>query len=132
VSDPNNPYGSPSDPNNPYGAQPQYGQPAGADPNAYYGGLSGAAKPSNNLVWGILTTLLCCLPLGIVSIVFSTKVDGLWAQGQYAQAQEAADNAKKWAIIGIVIGVVFEIILIGAWIALVMFGAATTTTTYNY
>ena len=30
----------------------------------------------NNLVWAILTTLFCCLPLGIVSIVHAAKVDG--------------------------------------------------------
>ena len=40
-----------------------------------------AAQPSNNLVWGILVTVLCCLPLGIVSIVKATQVSGLWGQG---------------------------------------------------
>jgi hypothetical protein len=49
-------------------------------------------------VWAILTTLFCCLPLGIVSIVKSTQVSGLWAQGQYAEAQKAADDAKKFAM----------------------------------
>ncbi|WP_010343070.1 CD225/dispanin family protein, partial [Xanthomonas sacchari] len=29
-----------------------------------------APQVSNNLVWAILTTLFCCLPLGIVSIVY--------------------------------------------------------------
>ena len=29
--------------------------------------------PDNNLVWAILCTVLCCLPLGIVSIIKSTK-----------------------------------------------------------
>ncbi len=53
---------------------------------------------SNNLVWAILTTLFCCLPLGIVSIVYAAKVDGLAAAGNIAAAQEAANNAKTWAI----------------------------------
>lgn len=53
---------------------------------------------SNNMVWAILSTLFCCLPLGIVSIIHAAKVDGLVAAGNYAAAQEAADKAKSWAI----------------------------------
>jgi len=53
---------------------------------------------SNNMVWAILSTLFCCLPLGIVSIIHAAKVDGLVAAGNYAAAQEAADKAKAWAM----------------------------------
>lgn len=52
----------------------------------------------NYLVWAILATLFCCLPLGIVAIVYAAKVDGLAAAGQYAQAQEAANKAKWWTL----------------------------------
>ncbi|KXN98239.1 Interferon-induced transmembrane protein [Aequorivita aquimaris] len=58
--------------------------------------------PDNNLVWAILCTVLCCLPFGIVSIIKSTKVKELWAQGDTVGAQKAADEAKKWAIWGAV------------------------------
>jgi hypothetical protein len=67
-------------------------------------------QPDSNLVWAILSTLLCCLPLGIVSIVYASRVSGLWAQGQYAEAQAAADTAKKWAIWSAVAGVIGLII----------------------
>jgi hypothetical protein len=67
-------------------------------------------QPDNNLVWAILATLLCCLPLGVVSIVYASKVSGLWVQGRYAEAQAAADNAKKWATWSAVAGVVGLII----------------------
>lgn len=56
--------------------------------------------PDNNLVWAILCTIFCCLPLGIVSIIKATKVKELWALGDTAGAQKAADEAKKWAIWG--------------------------------
>ncbi len=73
-------------------------------------------KPDNYLVWAILTTLFCCLPFGIVAIVKSAKVDGLWTSGQYAAAQAAADDAKKWSIIaavaGVVVGVAYAIFYI--------------------
>ena len=72
----------------------------------------GGAPPPNYLVWAILTTLFCCLPLGIVSIVKSTQVSGLWAQGQHAEAQKAADDAKKWAMWSAIIGVIVIVIAI--------------------
>lgn len=66
--------------------------------------------PDNNLVWAIVVTVLCCLPLGIVAIVKSTQVSGLWAQGRYADAQKAADDAKKFAMWGAIAGVVFGVL----------------------
>ncbi|WP_197513887.1 CD225/dispanin family protein, partial [Mycobacterium sp. 1165178.9] len=54
------------------------GQPPAAGWPAQQPGLQ---EPDNYLVWAILCTVLCCLPFGIVSIVYSNKVSGLWAQG---------------------------------------------------
>jgi Interferon-induced transmembrane protein len=73
------------------------------------GGVPGP-QPSNHLAIAILVTLFCCLPFGIVSIIKSTQVSGLWTNGQYAEAQASADSAKKWAIWGVVAGVVVAII----------------------
>jgi len=58
------------------------------------------APPDNNLVWAILCTVLCCLPLGIVAIIKSTKVKELWMAGDHVGAQKAADDAKKYSIWG--------------------------------
>ena len=71
--------------------------------------------PDTNLVWAILCTVLCCLPLGIVAIVKSTSVEKLWHQGRYAEAQKAADDAKKFSIWGAIaagIGIVLYIIVL--------------------
>lgn len=77
--------------------QPAWQQPDSPTPGG--GGYSAPPpKPNNNLVWGILTTIACCLPLGIVSIVQASKVDSLYAQRQYKEAEEAAANAKKYAM----------------------------------
>ncbi|AFL80974.1 Interferon-induced transmembrane protein [Aequorivita sublithincola DSM 14238] len=70
------------------------------------------APPDNNLVWAILCTVLCCLPLGIVSIIKSTKVKELWAQGDAIGAQKAADDAKKYAMWGAGVGVIFLVLYI--------------------
>lgn len=66
-----------------------------------------AYKPNTNLVWAILSTLFCCLPLGIVAIVKASQVDTLWFCGKYSEAIAAAESAKKWSIIAAVVGVLF-------------------------
>jgi Interferon-induced transmembrane protein len=53
----------------------------------------------NNMVWAILTTLFCCLPFGIVSIVYAAQVDGRRAAGDIDGARIAADKAQFWAIV---------------------------------
>jgi predicted secreted protein len=72
-------------------------------------------QPDNYLVWSILVTLFCCLPLGIVAIVKSSQVSGLWAQGRYAEAQASADAAKKfvlWSVIaGVIVAVIYGILI---------------------
>jgi hypothetical protein len=82
--------------------QQYYGQPYQGQP--YYGqqqGTPNLAKPDSNLVWGILTTLLCCLPFGVVSIIKASKVDSLWYAGRYQEAYDAAKSAKNWALASI-------------------------------
>lgn len=52
----------------------------------------------NHLVWAILSTLFCCLPLGIVSIVFAAQVNTKVAAGDLAGARESSAKAKQFAI----------------------------------
>ncbi len=78
-------------------------------------------RPNNYLVWAILSTVLCCVPFGIVAIVKSTKVDTLWNDGRYDEAARSAEDAKKWAIIAAVssavVCVIYLLILVIAAIA---------------
>ncbi|HVE92505.1 MAG TPA: CD225/dispanin family protein [Actinomycetota bacterium] len=53
----------------------------------------------------ILSTLLCCMPFGIVSIVFAAQVNSKVAAGDQQGARESSANAKKWAIISAVLGI---------------------------
>lgn len=69
-------------------------------------------KPDNYLVWAILSTIFCCLPLGIVSIVYSSKVDSQYNAGDYVGAQDSANKAKNFAMWGAIIGVVGVILYI--------------------
>ncbi|HTX95870.1 MAG TPA: CD225/dispanin family protein [Mycobacterium sp.] len=68
--------------------------------------------PNNYLIPAVLVTMFCCLPLGIVAIVKSGQVNGLWAQGRYAEAQASADSAKKWVIWSVVAGAIIAVIYV--------------------
>jgi Interferon-induced transmembrane protein len=72
---------------------------------------SAGQAPSNHLVLSIIALLLCTIP-GIFAVVKSSQVNGLWAQGQYAEAQASADTAKKVATWSIIAGVVLYIVVI--------------------
>ncbi|HLM52531.1 MAG TPA: CD225/dispanin family protein [Pseudoxanthomonas sp.] len=60
----------------------------------------------NHLVWAILSTLFCCLPLGIVAIVHAAKVDEKRAAGDLPGAREASHKAKFWALLSFAIAVI--------------------------
>jgi interferon-induced transmembrane protein len=138
------PYGSPapygSDPQNPagtpYPGAPQYGAPQFGGPQygaPQYGGQQyggpgypTSPPPANYLVWAILTTVLCCLPLGVVSIVFSSQVNTKWGQGDWAGAQASSKKAKNFAIWSAIVGGTG----IAIWIVLAVIGGITSDTTY--
>lgn len=85
------------------GYNPQGGQgfnPQGFDPQPY-------PNIQSPIVWSILSTFCCCLPFGIVSIVYAAKVNSLAAVGAFQEAKESADKAKMWAWIAFGLGLVF-------------------------
>jgi len=50
----------------------------------------------NYLVQSILLTLFCCLPLGIVAIVFAAQVNSKLAAGDYHGAIDSSNKARMW------------------------------------
>ena len=68
------------------------------------------ANIPNYLVQSILVTLCCCLPFGIVAVVYSAQVNGKLAAGDIAGAQNASRNAKLWAWIAFGAGIVITIL----------------------
>jgi hypothetical protein len=79
-----------------------------------YGAPLGGTRPPNYLPWAILSTVLCCLPLGVASIVFANQVNTKYATGDYAGAVEASKKAKNFAIAAAVIGVIVGVIYFAA------------------
>lgn len=111
------PYGPP-----PGQQPPAYGQPParqwGPSPGQQWGapgpqyGNFGGQKPDNYLIWAILSTVLCCLPLGVASIVFANRVNSRWNAGDVAGAHDASTKAKNFAIASAVVGLIATALLI--------------------
>lgn len=93
-----------------YSGPPAYRGSEGHDPYR--------PPPPNNLVWAILSTILCCLPLGIVSIVFAAQVNSKWSAGDYTGAVESSRKAKQWAILSAVVGLLVAVL----WVVLALGG----------
>ena len=84
---------------------------------------SGAtADVQNYLIPAILATIFCCLPLGVVSIIFATQVNSKVAAGDVAGAMEASKKAKMFMFIAVGLGVLSWVCAIVIWI--LFFGMA--------
>jgi len=71
--------------------------------------LPAPPRPATHLVAGILTMLFCCLPVGVVSIVYAAKVDAHWRHGDRGQALHNSRRAAQWALAAV-----------GAWLLFLM------------
>jgi hypothetical protein len=86
-----------------YGSGGQGGYPP---PPGGYGQPGGYVEPPNNhLAMAIVTTFLCCSPLGAPAIYYAGKVNAKVENGDYQGALEASANAKKWWIIALAVGI---------------------------
>ena len=60
----------------------------------------------NYLVQSILVTLCCCLPFGVVALIYSAQVNTKLAAGDLTGARIASSRAKTWTIVALIVGIV--------------------------
>jgi|ERR1041384_4302347 hypothetical protein len=65
---------------------------------------SGAPASVPNYLIPAIISLFCCLPLGIVGVIFAAQVNGKVAAGDTAGAMDAAKKAKMFSFIAIGLG----------------------------
>jgi 4-amino-4-deoxy-L-arabinose transferase-like glycosyltransferase len=75
----------------------------------------------NWLVEAILVTLLCCLPFGVVGIIFAAQVNTKVQAGDSEGAEKARRDAAKWTKIGFWAGLAVIILYLVFWL---VFGMA--------
>ncbi len=116
----NNPVAPVEQPQAPAG-QPYQQQPYQAQQPQYAGPQPEVAEPCppTNLVWAIISTLLCCLPAGIVAIVYAMKVTNKYREGDIEGAKRASEVGAWWCIASIVLGIICQPIVsaLPVWLA---------------
>jgi len=71
----------------------------------------------NYLVPSIIS-LFCCLPLGIVAVIFAARVNGQVQAGDTAGALESSRKAKMFSYIGLILGLIW----IAIWVVMTVLG----------
>ena len=88
-------------------------------------------KPVNwvpYLILSIISTLCCCLPFGVVGIVFSAKINSAIMAGNLEEAQNNAKMARIWIIVSFAIGILTWLI----YMVLIVTGAVSGSAYYYY
>ena len=74
-----------------------------------------AAKVQTYLIPAIVITLCCCVPGGIVAIIYATQTSTKLQAGDVRGALEASNKAKTWCwvsgVVGIIIGIAYLILM---------------------
>lgn len=78
--------------------------------------VSGTPDNVPNYLIPAIISAICCLPLGIVAIIFAAQVNGKVATGDTAGALNASKKAKMFSYIAIGLG-------IALWVCYFIFGA---------
>ncbi|HOL16709.1 MAG TPA: CD225/dispanin family protein [Bacillota bacterium] len=66
----------------------------------------------NYLVWAILATIFCCLPFGVVAIVYAAQANSALMAGNYELAVKNAENARKWCWVAFWVGLAAGLIYV--------------------
>lgn len=101
------------------------GRPAAAAAARYasQGAYAPAQAVPNYLPWAIAATVLCCLPTGVAAIVYASKATSAQNVGNYDEAKKAADSAKIWLIVSVILGLVTTILAFAIQILLAVASA---------
>ena len=65
--------------------------------------------PKTWMLEAILITIFCCLPFGIVGIVYAARVKAAFTTDKFDEAQRLSSEAERWTRIGFILGLILYI-----------------------
>jgi len=68
--------------------------------------------PKTWLVESILATLFCCLPFGLIGIIYAAKVESSYSRGDFQTAERSSREAGKWTRVSFFLGFAFYLVLL--------------------
>ncbi len=83
---------------------------------------SGIEKPSNFLFLAIASMIVGFFPLGVVSTIYASRVDGLWLGGRWTEALTTSRRARGWAMASLITAAVITVLATA--LALILFVVA--------
>ncbi|MGN0877939.1 MAG: CD225/dispanin family protein [Oligosphaeraceae bacterium] len=107
----------------PEASAPRVLQPAAPAPEAEYvrpaelreAGTDGAPQPqpapfNSHMTLAVVSTVCCCVPLGIVAIIQASQANSFYHAGNLEAATACAEKARSWAIWSMVLGLVIGLL----------------------
>lgn len=79
---------------------------------------SGAPASVPNFLVPAIISLFCCLPLGVVAVIFAAQVNGKVATGDTAGALDSSKKAKLFSYIAIGVGLAGIACYVLIWVIL--------------
>ncbi len=76
-----------------------------------------------HLGWAVASAMLCFLPLGLIAVLYALSSNKALAAGDVDRAVRKARVAKRWLVLTIVVGVIVDLILLGAFVMLGAFSS---------
>ena len=93
---------------------------------------SGTPATVPNYLIPAIISLFCCLPLGVVGVIFAAQVNGKVQAGDTAGALDASKKAKMFSFIAIGLGLAGIVFYILVWVIMGIGMVAGTAGTNNY
>ena len=79
---------------------------------------SGAPASVPNYLVPAIISIFCCLPLGVVAVIFAAQVNGKVAAGDTSGALDSAKKAKMFSFIAIGLGLAGILCYVLIWVIL--------------
>lgn len=80
-------------------------------------------KPQKYLIPIIITMFCCCMPAGVVALIYSCQIDSKYNMGDYDGAMKASKTAKTWMFVALGGGLLVWLLYIAYIVFLVMAGS---------